>query len=44
MPSKPPKEPQFVGKKTSKKKMRRDEALLRRPIRRPAAAIRAGAR
>jgi PhoH-like ATPase len=28
MPSKPPKEPQFVGKKTSKKRMKKEEALL----------------
>jgi PhoH-like ATPase len=28
MPSKPPKEPQFAGKKTSKKKKRKEEALL----------------
>jgi PhoH-like ATPase len=28
MPSNPPKEPQFIGKKASKKKMRKEEALL----------------
>ena len=28
MPSKPPKDPQFVGKKTSKKRMKKEEALM----------------
>jgi PhoH-like ATPase len=31
MPSKQPKEPQFLGKKTSKKKQRKEEALLHAP-------------
>jgi len=31
MPSKPPKEPQFIGKKTSKKRKRREEALFQTP-------------
>jgi PhoH-like ATPase len=31
MPSRPPKEPQFLGKKTSKKQKRKEEAMLQAP-------------